>query len=147
MNKKNIFILFSLVFVIFLAVLVIFSVLNKGNNIMPNDQNQNGKENNNQDNNQSDIGLANPASVYCKENGGILEIREFADGQKGFCVFEDGSECDEWKFFRNECQKKTVFCKDFCGDGICQRMVCMAVGCPCAETIATCPQDCSKPSK
>ena len=35
-------------------------------------------------------------------------------------------------------------CKDQCGDGICQEIVCMAIGCPCPETKATCPQDCKK---
>ncbi len=33
-------------------------------------------------------------------------------------------------------------CVDMCGDGICQEMVCMAVGCPCAETPENCPEDC-----
>ena len=33
-------------------------------------------------------------------------------------------------------------CKDLCGDGRCQEIVCMAVGCPCAETAKSCPQDC-----
>jgi hypothetical protein len=33
-------------------------------------------------------------------------------------------------------------CKDLCGDGECQEIVCMALGCPCAESPATCPQDC-----
>lgn len=33
-------------------------------------------------------------------------------------------------------------CKDLCGDGICQEIVCMAIGCPCAETKETCPEDC-----
>jgi len=33
-------------------------------------------------------------------------------------------------------------CKDLCGDGECQEIVCMAVGCPCAESSASCPQDC-----
>lgn len=33
-------------------------------------------------------------------------------------------------------------CKDVCGNGQCEEMVCMAVGCPCAESHATCPQDC-----
>jgi len=33
-------------------------------------------------------------------------------------------------------------CKDLCGDGICQEIVCMAIGCPCSETPQTCPQDC-----
>jgi putative hemolysin len=47
--------------------------------------------------------LANPASVYCEENGGTLEIREGAEGQVGYCVFSDGSECEEWAYFRGEC--------------------------------------------
>jgi hypothetical protein len=33
-------------------------------------------------------------------------------------------------------------CRDLCGDGVCQEIVCMAVGCPCPETSQTCPQDC-----
>jgi hypothetical protein len=33
-------------------------------------------------------------------------------------------------------------CKDLCGDGICQEVVCLAIGCPCAETPQSCPQDC-----
>ena len=49
-------------------------------------------------------GLANPASVYCEEQGGTVEIREGGDGQYGVCVFPDGSECEEWAFFRGECQ-------------------------------------------
>jgi len=34
-------------------------------------------------------------------------------------------------------------CKDMCGDGICQEVVCQAIGCPCAETPETCPEDCT----
>jgi putative hemolysin len=50
-------------------------------------------------------GLANPASVYCGEQGGTIETRTDATGgQYGVCVFDDGSECDEWAFFRGECQ-------------------------------------------
>lgn len=33
-------------------------------------------------------------------------------------------------------------CKNMCGDNQCQEVVCQAIGCPCAETITTCPQDC-----
>lgn len=48
--------------------------------------------------------LPNPASVYCEEQGGRLEIRtDAAGGQTGYCVFPDGSECEEWAFFRGEC--------------------------------------------
>ncbi len=34
-------------------------------------------------------------------------------------------------------------CVDRCGDGICQEVVCLAIGCPCAESMGQCPQDCS----
>ncbi|MFQ5812502.1 MAG: META domain-containing protein [Anaerolineae bacterium] len=51
-----------------------------------------------------ETGLANPASVYCKERGGRLEIRTADDGGAvGYCIFPDGSECEEWAFFRGEC--------------------------------------------
>jgi putative hemolysin len=33
-------------------------------------------------------------------------------------------------------------CENMCGDGICQEIVCMGTGCPCAETQETCPVDC-----
>ena len=50
-------------------------------------------------------GLANPASVFCEEQGGKVDIRTATDGsQSGFCIFPDGSECDEWAFFRGQCK-------------------------------------------
>lgn len=48
-----------------------------------------------------ETGLTNPASVHCEEQGGTLEIRE--GGSVGYCIFDDGSECEEWAFFRGEC--------------------------------------------
>ena len=49
--------------------------------------------------------LANPASVYCEENEGRLELRQDeSGGQVGICMFEDGSECEEWAYYRGECQ-------------------------------------------
>jgi putative hemolysin len=49
-------------------------------------------------------GMANPASVYCEQQGYTLEIHTAADGsQYGICKFPDGSECDEWAYFRGEC--------------------------------------------
>jgi hypothetical protein len=48
--------------------------------------------------------MPNPASVFCEEQGFQMEIRTAADGsQAGICVFPDGSECDEWAYFRGEC--------------------------------------------
>lgn len=55
--------------------------------------------------NQEQIGLPNPASVFCEEQGGVLEIRtDNTGGQYGVCKFANGTECDEWEFFRGECQ-------------------------------------------
>jgi putative hemolysin len=49
--------------------------------------------------------MPNPASVYCEQHGGKTEIVTAADGsQSGLCVFPDGSTCDEWAYFRGECQ-------------------------------------------
>jgi len=54
---------------------------------------------------QPKVDISNPASVHCEENGGQLEIRENdAGGQIGYCLFSDGSECEEWAFYRGECQ-------------------------------------------
>lgn len=49
--------------------------------------------------------LPNPAAVFCEEQGGRLEIRtDDSGGQRGFCLFAGGSECEEWAYFRGECQ-------------------------------------------
>ncbi len=54
-------------------------------------------------------GVPNPASVYCEQNGNKLEIVTAADGsQSGQCVFPDGSVCDEWAYFRGECDPAIV---------------------------------------
>lgn len=51
-------------------------------------------------------GMPNPASVYCEQQGGKVQIETAPDGsQSGLCVFNDGTSCDEWAFYRNECQK------------------------------------------
>ena len=48
--------------------------------------------------------LPNPASIYCEQQGNRLEIRTAPDGgQSGSCIFPDGSECDEWAYYRGEC--------------------------------------------
>ena len=50
-------------------------------------------------------GIPNPASQYCEEQGGRVDLRTNEDGSvTGYCIFEDGSECEEWAFFRGECQ-------------------------------------------
>jgi len=47
------------------------------------------------------VGLANPASVFCVEQGGQSEIRTADDGsQSGICILPDGTEVDEWDYYR-----------------------------------------------
>lgn len=76
--------------------------------------------------------LANPASTNCIKQGGRLDIREDKEGgQYGVCVFNNGSECEEWAFFRGECQKG-VGEDDFCGyaQGTCKtNSDCIVGGC------------------
>lgn len=50
------------------------------------------------------IGMANPASVYCTEQGGTLEIETIGSGGEiGVCVFEDNLQCEEWAMMNGAC--------------------------------------------
>ena len=51
----------------------------------------------------SPLDMPNPASKFCRDQGYQLEMRTDASGTTGYCVFPDGSECEEWAFFRGEC--------------------------------------------
>jgi putative hemolysin len=54
---------------------------------------------------ENTTGLANPASVYCGQVGGTLEIKKDAAGNEyGMCNFPNGSSCEEWALFRGECK-------------------------------------------
>lgn len=49
--------------------------------------------------------MPNPASAYCVQQGGKLDIRKDTQGAEyGVCVFADQSECEEWALFRGECK-------------------------------------------
>lgn len=45
-------------------------------------------------------GMPNPASVYCEEQGGTLEIVDEAAGQVGYCNLPDGTRIEEWEYYR-----------------------------------------------
>jgi len=50
--------------------------------------------------------LANPASVNCAQQGGMLTIERRPDGAEfGVCVFADNYQCEEWALLRGECPK------------------------------------------
>ncbi|HON81668.1 MAG TPA: DUF333 domain-containing protein [Methanoregulaceae archaeon] len=51
----------------------------------------------------STVGMPNPASVYCEEIGGRVEIMKNPDGSEyGMCTFPNGTSCEEWALFRGE---------------------------------------------
>ncbi|MFH1220394.1 MAG: C1 family peptidase [Candidatus Eisenbacteria bacterium] len=62
------------------------------------------------------VGTANPAAVYCTELGYKYKIVSEPNGQRGVCVFPDGSECDEWEFFEGTCGQQWSYCAK-CGYG------------------------------
>lgn len=46
------------------------------------------------------IGMPNPASKYCTDQGGRSEIRREAQGDVGYCHLPDGRIVEEWQLFR-----------------------------------------------
>jgi putative hemolysin len=55
------------------------------------------------------VGLANPASVKCEADGYILEIIKDAEGnESGFCKNLEDKGCEEWEYFRGECEIPAV---------------------------------------
>lgn len=57
---------------------------------------------------ENPLNMANPASVFCEEQGGRIEMREDEHGQYGVCVFPDGSECEEWAHLRGDCKPSSI---------------------------------------
>lgn len=48
------------------------------------------------------VGMPNPASVACANQGGKLDLRKDATGNvTGICVLADGRECEEWALYRD----------------------------------------------
>jgi len=55
--------------------------------------------------------IPNPASLYVKFLGFKSEFRTDNQGnQKKVCIFPDGTECDEWAFFRGICGQEFSYC-------------------------------------
>ncbi|MFH0835423.1 MAG: DUF333 domain-containing protein, partial [Candidatus Micrarchaeota archaeon] len=52
---------------------------------------------------QPTASMPNPASVNCEDKNGTLEIRDETGGQVGYCHLADGTVCEEWAYYRNEC--------------------------------------------
>ena len=52
---------------------------------------------------QTSAGMPNPASVFCGQAGGTLELEKDVSGNEyGMCIFRNGTSCEEWALFRGE---------------------------------------------
>ncbi len=58
-----------------------------------------------------------------------------------FEIIPDGSTINRNNTDKTNKENKRL-CKDMCGDGVCQEIVCLGEGCPCPESSETCPADC-----
>jgi len=75
----------------------------------------------------------------CAEQGGSV-LKSYP----AQCVTSDGVRFIEDEGQAARSPKAGRACKDLCGNGECEEIVCMAVGCPCPESPKTCPQDCKE---
>ncbi|HEY4663726.1 MAG TPA: DUF333 domain-containing protein, partial [Comamonas sp.] len=46
------------------------------------------------------VGLANPASVYCIQQGGKLRMTQTPQGTHAMCILPNGQAIEEWEYFR-----------------------------------------------
>lgn len=60
-------------------------------------------------NTNTSVGIANPSSVKCLADGGQEENLTNPAGQFAICSFKDKSICEEWAYFRGECQVGKCF--------------------------------------
>ncbi len=50
------------------------------------------------------VDIANPASSYCIEQGGSLEIETQTEGQVGYCTLPSGERIEEWLLYKQSQQ-------------------------------------------
>jgi putative hemolysin len=108
MTKKIILVIVGVAVVAALAVYVVKTGKTNvpGQNIVPNDTDNSavvpGAASNTTE--APAVGLANPASVNCKDKGGNLVMqKQPGGGEYGVCFFEDNRQCEEWALFRGDC--------------------------------------------
>ncbi|MEN9505401.1 MAG: hypothetical protein RI958_1327 [Actinomycetota bacterium] len=54
------------------------------------------------DTTEDTVQIANPASQYCIDQGGTLEIVTEEGGEVGYCNLPDGTRVDEWEYYRSQ---------------------------------------------
>lgn len=74
----------------------------------------NEKENNN------GYEIPDPSITYCEDAGYDYKIKNTDEGEQGFCVFPDKTECDSWSYFcgctddKRYCSKTYSSCSYAC---------------------------------
>ncbi|MBA7801771.1 DUF333 domain-containing protein [Citrobacter sp. C348] len=53
------------------------------------------------------VGMANPASVYCQQKGGLLIAVQTPQGVRSDCKLPGGEVIDEWTLWRRDHPAKT----------------------------------------
>ena len=82
--KKNILTVLVLVVLIAGGYIAYKETTSKNNNTEVVDSNEEEQTDN--------TSIANPASVYCEENGGNVVIEDEEEGQVGYCIFDSGKD-------------------------------------------------------
>jgi hypothetical protein len=118
------------------------------------------------------LAKVNPQTIIWRQGSPLVPLlleapewcRVFESGKRvdSFAVFIKREEFErrQGEFTSSDCQaeedglaadkapespkSEKPVCKDLCGDGVCQEIVCMAVGCPCPESPSQCPADCKQ---
>jgi len=52
--------------------------------------------------------IANPATVYCVKQGGKVTTVQNNKEEVTVCVFSDGSQCEQWSYYKGDCKPKSV---------------------------------------
>ena len=108
LDNKNKFISYNImkkILVISLAIFLLICGGYIGYVLLQDSKSVNDIETDTGEDNTQNTGIANPASSNCIDKGGELVMEDGEDGQIGYCIFDDGSKCEEWAFFRGECKK------------------------------------------
>ena len=74
---------------------------------------------NSKENPEKNVKIENPASIYCEDNWWTLQIETDNEwNQNGICMFSDGTYCEEWSYFRDECQPGEIIYNTISGEEI-----------------------------
>jgi len=58
----------------------------------------------------TNVGIRDPAAVYCTEMGYEYKIERTEEGERGICRMPNKEECDAWAFYSGECGRAYSYC-------------------------------------